>query len=70
MVCSMSHRKYSKSQSTNWYSGSKYRRIQNNKDKGMFSTGVFIDLKKVFDRVDHEILLDRCCTAMESEELY
>ena len=36
-------------------------------NKGMFSTGVFIDLKKEFDTVDHEILL--YCTAMESEEL-
>jgi len=34
-------------------------RIQNNMDKGMFSTGVFIDPKKAFYTVDHEILLDK-----------
>ena len=28
-------------------------------DKGMFSTGVFIDPKKAFYTVDHEILLDK-----------
>ena len=26
---------------------------------GMFSCGVFIDLQKVFDMVDHEILLQK-----------
>lgn len=28
-------------------------RVQNNKDKGMLSCGIFIDLKKAFDTVDH-----------------
>ena len=32
--------------------------LQNNMDKHHFSCGVFIDLKKAFDTVNHKILLD------------
>ena len=38
--------------------------IKNAVDKNKFTFGVFIDFKKAFDTVDHEILL-KCCGIME-----
>ena len=34
--------------------------IQSQLDQNKFCAGVFVDLKKAFDTVDHEILLKNC----------
>ena len=34
-------------------------KIQSNMDKGMYSCGIFIDLKKAFDTVNHTLLLKK-----------
>lgn len=43
-------------------------KIQVNMDKGMFSCGVFINLKKAFDTVDHSILLKNLVITVLEEQ--
>ena len=33
--------------------------IQNKLDQGEYAAGVFVDLKKAFDTVDHDILINK-----------
>ncbi len=35
--------------------------ITDNLDNNMVTTGVFIDLKKAFDKIDHSILIKKLC---------